>query len=53
MRPFDFIKATVCCGLIAYLAYRVPTFSQALIIALLSLIWLTYFHSTFLRSRQH
>jgi len=53
MRPSDFLKATACCGLIAYLAYRFPALSQGLIIALLSLIWLTYVHSTFTRSRQN
>ena len=53
MRPFDFLKATTYCGLIAYLAFRFPALSQGLIIALLSLIWLTYFHSTFTRSRKY
>jgi len=51
MHTFDLIKATACCGVIAYLAHRFPVFSQSLIIAILSLIWLTYLHSTFRRAR--
>ena len=46
MRPFDLIKATVVCGLIAYLAYSLPAFSQGLIIAILSLLWLSYLYRT-------
>ena len=41
---FDLAKATLLCGSIAYFAYRIPVVSQALIIAILSLLWLTYFH---------
>ena len=49
MRPIDLLKATIGCGLVAYFAYSVPVLSQVIVIALLSLIWLTYLHSTITR----
>lgn len=52
MRPIDLFKATVVCGSIAYLAYSVPVLSQVIVIALLSIIWLTYLHSTISRLRR-
>ena len=53
MRPSDLIKATVGCGLVAYLVYSYPVLGQVLIIAFLSLLWLSYLHRTIvnLRSR--
>jgi hypothetical protein len=47
MTAFDLAKATLICGGIAYFAYSIPALSQALIIAMLSLLWLSYLHSTF------
>ncbi len=51
MRPSDLIKATVGCGLSAYLVYSFPLLGQVLIIAFLSLLWLSYLHSTIARAR--
>ncbi len=53
MTAYDFAKATLLCGGIAYFAYRIPALSQAIIIAILSLLWLSYLHSTVSRLREH
>jgi hypothetical protein len=47
MNVFDLIKATIACGLSAFLIYSFPVVSQVLIIGLLSLLWLSYAHKTF------
>ena len=39
------------CGGIAYFAYSIPALSQAIIIALLCLLWLSYLHRTLTRMR--
>jgi len=44
MSVFDFIKATVVCGLTAYFVYSYPPIGQIVIIGLLGLAWLTYAH---------
>jgi hypothetical protein len=36
----------------AYFAYSIPALSQAILIALLSLLWLSYLHRTVSRLRQ-
>ena len=46
MRLPDLIKATVACGLLAYLVHSYPTVAQALIIAVLCLLWLSYLART-------
>ena len=46
MTVVDLIKATIACGGIAFLIYSVPQVSQALIIGLLSLVWLSYAYRT-------
>ncbi len=46
MSVVDFIKATVACGLSAFLVYSFPTLSQAIFIGLVSLIWLLYARKT-------
>lgn len=46
MNVLDLIKATIICGVIAYLIYSYPVISQAVIIGLLSLLWLSYAHKT-------
>ena len=51
MTAFDLAKATLLCGAIAYFAYSIPALSQAIIIAILSLLWLSYLHSTVSRLR--
>lgn len=45
MRPIDFVKATLACGLAAYLVYEYPALGQGIIIGLLSLLWLSYLYS--------
>ena len=51
MRTSDLIKATVVCGLAAYLVFEFPVLGQALIIALLSVLWLSYLYSTVIGRR--
>lgn len=46
MNMFDLIKATIACGLIAFLIYSFPVLGQVIIIGLLSLLWLSYAHRT-------
>ena len=49
MNVFDLIKATIACGLSAFLIYSFPVIGQVLIIGALSLMWLAYAHRTFVR----
>jgi len=51
MKVSDLIKATIICALIAYLVYSFPVLGQVLIIAFLSLLWLSYLYHTVLRLR--
>ena len=44
MNLMDLIKATIACGLSAFLIYNYPIISQIFIIGLLSLLWLSYAH---------
>ncbi len=44
MNMFDLIKATITCGVSAFLIYSFPIISQVVIIGLLSLLWLAYAH---------
>lgn len=52
MSVLDFTKATVVCGLAAYLIYTFPVLSQALIISLLSVMWLLYARKMLQRLRR-
>lgn len=47
MKVMDLAKATVTCGLTAFLIYSYPVIGQVVIIAVLSLLWLSYAHRTF------
>lgn len=47
MNMFDLIKATIACGLSAFLIYSFPVIGQVIIIGVLSLLWLAYAHKTF------
>ena len=47
----DLLKATVACGLLAFLAYSFPALSQGIIIGLLSLVWSSYLYSMVVRLR--
>lgn len=42
MNVFDLTKATVVCGLLAFLVYSFPALAQGLLIGVLSLLWLLY-----------
>ena len=46
MNMLDLIKATITCGVTAFLIYSFPVLSQIVIIGLLSLLWLSYAHRT-------
>jgi hypothetical protein len=49
MDMLDLLKATIICGLIAFAVYSVPVISQVVIIALLSLLWLSYARRTLIK----
>lgn len=46
MTILDLSKATVFCGLLAFVIYSFPVISQILIIGFLSLLWLAYARKT-------
>ena len=46
MTILDLTKATVFCGLLAFLIYSFPVVGQVLIIGFLSLLWLSYARKT-------
>ena len=46
MSLIDLAKATVGCGMLAFLIYNYPVVSQAIIIGLLTLVWLSYAYRT-------
>ena len=52
MTILDLIKATVTCGVIAFLIYSFPLLGQVLLIGLLSLLWLAYAHKTLVYLRR-
>ncbi len=52
MSIFDLIKATLVCGVIAYLIYSYPWLGQGLLIGGLSLLWLLYARQTILSLRR-
>jgi uncharacterized membrane protein YesL len=52
MNLWDLIKATIVCGLLAFVSYSYPVFGQVVMISLLSLVWLGYAHKTVVRLRQ-
>ena len=45
----DLVKATIVCGLVAFLCYTFPVLGQIVIISVLSIIWLCYAHRTITR----
>jgi len=51
MTAIDLAKATLVCGGIAYFAYSIPVVSQAITIAILCLLWLSYLYRTVSRLR--
>lgn len=48
MNMLDLIKATMICGILAFLIYSYPVIGQVVIIAVLSLLWLSYARKTLL-----
>ena len=46
MNVLDLIKATIACGLLAFLIYSFPIIGQVMLIGFLSLVWLVYAHKT-------
>jgi len=46
MNLMDLIKATIGCGVSAFLIYNFPVIGQVIIIGILSLLWLCYAHKT-------
>jgi hypothetical protein len=52
MTILDLIKATVVCGVIAFLIYSYPILGQIVLIAFLSLLWLLYAHKTIAHLRR-
>ncbi len=52
MNLLDLLKATVVCGLLAFLVYDNPVLGQVVIIAVLSLLWLGYAHRTLTNFRR-
>jgi len=52
MTILDLIKATVVCGLIAFLIYSYPVIGQIVLIGFLSLLWLLYAHRTIANLRR-
>ncbi len=49
MYILDLLKATIICGLLAFVVYSVPEVGAGLTIALLTLLWLSYAHRTIIR----
>jgi hypothetical protein len=52
MNILDLTKATLFCGVAAFLIYTFPTLAQGLIIGLLSLLWLAYLRQVIIRLRR-
>jgi hypothetical protein len=52
MNVLDLIKATLGCGISAFLIYSFPIIGQVLIIGVLSLLWLSYAHRTLAHLRR-
>jgi hypothetical protein len=48
----DLIKATIFCGVMAFLCYSFPVLGQAMIIGFLALVWLGYARRAFVRLRR-
>jgi hypothetical protein len=52
MNIFDLTKATIVCGFVAFLLYSYPVLSQALLIGILGLLWLSYARKMILTIRR-
>jgi hypothetical protein len=52
MNMLDLVKATLTCGVIAFLIYSFPIVGQVLVIGMLCLLWLSYAHRTIAHLRR-
>jgi hypothetical protein len=52
MDLLSLVKATIFCGLTAFVCYSYPVVSTALIIGFLALVWLGYVRSAVVRLRR-
>jgi hypothetical protein len=52
MNMLDLAKATIACGVSAFLIYSFPVVTQWVIIGLLSLLWLSYARKTLVTLRR-
>lgn len=46
MNVLDLTKATVICGVVAYLFVNYPILGQIMVVALMSVLWLSYAYKT-------
>ena len=51
MSLLDLTKATIVCGVVAFLFYSFPVLGQIMAIMFLSLLWLSYARKTLIRFR--
>ena len=51
MSLVDLIKATIVCGIVAFLFYSFPVLGQIAAITVLSLLWLSYARKTIVTRR--
>ena len=51
MSLVDLIKATIVCGIVAFLFYSFPVLGQIVAITVLSLLWLSYARKTIVSRR--
>jgi len=52
MSVFDLVKATVVCGGVAFLFFNWPILGQILMIAVCSVLWLSYLRKVVLNYRR-
>jgi hypothetical protein len=46
MTVLDLIKATIICGVLAFVIYSFPVVGQIMLIGFLGVLWLLYAHRT-------
>ena len=46
MTVLDLVKATIICGLLAFVIYSFPVVGQVTLIGFLTVLWLLYAHKT-------
>ena len=53
MSLFDLLKATVVCGIVAFLFYSYPVIGQVVAVVSLTLLWLSYARKALLSFRRN